>query len=455
MVARDTDDATRSALDHLRDFLRMMEAQSKSASDLLAGGRDQDGITRFGDLLWEMNRFLYLHTQGLEPKWISRYHKVWAQFAPSILQLQIDDDNCLKVAQVFEKLHSGGAGRFRAPHGRTAGLSKEQIANVRFVTAAQDWKLKQTGNPYEVARQHPDWFDPRRIASDPETSVNQILGALGVRPDQTTKRVDYARNGAQFLLQHYEGSAYNLGPKHDFDAAEIREALVEPEDPAYLGHIGFSYKKADMFIRDMYDFDVWRLRRIEALDVPPDINTMRAAIRTGILHGSRPFFTSYLDIYSYQYELVAETTSRAWRRVWERWGELRNNHRVEGPAFFDFLLYEVLARECAALTAAKVLKCRQCSSSSLVKARIRTCPHCGSTDTWTARDRGTSDQFRDLIRRGCGFCEQREGGSCVFDGIITFDRWSLAPPKSISRIGGTGWEDGYAADDEGGGGITS
>lgn len=433
----------------------MLEVQSKSAYDFLAAGREPEGLKKFGNLLWEINRFLYLHPQELEPKWISRYHKVWAQFAPRILQLQIDDDNCLKVAQVFEKLHVGNAGRFRAPQERTSGLSREQIADVRFITAAQDWKLKQKGNPYEIARQHPDWFEPKRIASDPEALINQVLGALGVRPDQATKRVDYARNGAQFLVQHYEGSAYNLGPKHNFDAAEIREALVEPEDAAYLGHIGFSYKKADMFIRDMHDFGVWPLRRIEALDVPPDINTMRAAIRTGILHGSNPFLTSYLDIYSYQYELVAELTSSAWRRVWERWGELPRNHRVEGPAFFDFLLYEILARECAALTTARVMECRQCSRSSLVKSRVRTCPNCGSTDTWVTRERGTPDQFRQLIRRGCSFCAPREKGACVFDDIITFDRWSLAPPKSISRIGGTGWKDGFATEDEGGGGITS
>jgi hypothetical protein len=435
--------------------LRTLEERAKEANQLLAEGEEQRGLEQFGDVLWELNRFLYLHTPGLEPKWISRFHKVWAEFAPRILQLHVDDDQCLKVAGVFERLHAVNGGRFRAPPERTVGLSKEQIANVRFVTAAQDWKLKQKGNPYEIARQHPDWFDSRRIASEPEALINQILGALGVKPDQATKRVDYARNGAEFLLQHYGGSAFELGPNHRFDAAEIREALVEPDDQAFLGHIGFSYKKADMFIRDMYDFGVWPLRKIDALDVPPDINTMRAAIRTGILHTARPFLTSYLDIYSHQYELVAELTSRSWRRVWERWGELPSNHSVEGPAFFDFLLYEILARECAALSAAKLLECRKCGSSNLVKSRIRTCPNCGSTDTWVTPGRGTRDQFNAFIRRGCGFCAQRGNGSCVFDGTITFERWSLAPPKSISRIGGTGWDDGYASDEEGGGGITS
>src|SRR5206468_9656031 len=92
----------------------------------------------------------------------------------------------------------------------------------------------------------------------------RVLAAIGLRPDQASKRVDYARNGAQFLVEHYDGTAFNLGPRHNFDAREIREALVEPEDPNYLEHIGFSYKKADMFIRDMHDFEVWSLHRIEA-----------------------------------------------------------------------------------------------------------------------------------------------------------------------------------------------
>ena len=258
------DEGKADASSYLRGFLQTVEEQSKIAQELLASGEQQKGLERFGDLLWELNVFLYLHTEGLEATWISRFHKIWAEFASRILQLRIDDEQCLKVAQVFERLHSANGGRFRAPLERTAGLSKEQIANVRFITAAQDWKLKQKGNPYEIAREHPDWFEPRRIADDPEASIGRVLAAMGLRPDQASKRVDYARNGAQFLVEHYDGTAFNLGPRHNFDAREIREALVEPEDPNYLEHIGFSYKKADMFIRDMHDFEVWSLHRIEA-----------------------------------------------------------------------------------------------------------------------------------------------------------------------------------------------
>ena len=455
VLGRATDTERERASKHLRDFLQIVEVQSKAAYELLVAGEEREALEKFGDLLWELNRFLYLRTPGLELKWISRFHEVWAEFAPRILRLHVDDDQCLRVAQIFERLHAANGGRFRAPQERTAGLSKEQIANVRFITAAQDWKLKQKENPYEIAREHPEWFEPSRIAADPETSIGQVLAAVGVKPDQLTKRVDYARNGAEFLVKHYGGSAYNLGLRHNHDAAEIRAALVEPDDSDYLGHIGFSYKKADMFIRDMYDFGVWPLHAIEALEVPPDINTMRAALRTGILRGSHPLLTSYLDVYSYQYGLVSDLASRAWRRVWERWGEIPDNHRVEGPAFFDFLLYEILARECAGLVPTKEMQCRHCGSSTLVRARVRTCPNCESTDTWATRARGSQEQFQDLLRRGCDFCAPGGSGTCALEGLITYERWRLSPPKSISRIGGTGWDDGLASDDEGGGGITS
>ncbi len=443
------------ALRYLKEFLESIESRTGEVDRLLTTGKIDEALTQFGDLLWELNTFLYLRVNDLEVNRISRYHSVWSGLASRILDLAVDEDQCLRVARVFEDLHVWHGGRFRAPQERTAELSREEIANVRFFTAAQDWKYRQKINPYVVAKEHPEWFDPHHIADDPEESITRMLAAIGVKADQTKKRVDYARNGAEFLLTHYEGSAYNLGPKHGNNASMIREALVAPEDPDFAEHIGYSYKKADMFIRDMYDFGVWPLQMIEALDVPPDTNTMKAALRTGLIRVRHPLLTSYLDVYSYQYTLISELATEAWRRVWERWGDLPNNHRVEGPAFFDFLLYELLGRQCVALASVKSLKCRRCGASSLVRARTRSCPKCGSTDTHVELVRASAEQFKDLLAHGCDFCGAKDRGRCVLEGIISFERWTLAPPRSISRIGGTGWDDGAASDDEGGGGITS
>ena len=80
---------------------------------------------------------------------------------------------------------------------------------------------------------------------------------------------------------------------------EIKKALAEPEK------YGFSRKKADMFLRDMADLKVWKYKKnIEEINVMSDKNTMRIALRTGILQFRIPLLASYLDVYCYQYSLV-------------------------------------------------------------------------------------------------------------------------------------------------------
>ena len=75
---------------------------------------------------------------------------------------------------------------------------------------------------------------------------------------------------------------------------------------------------------------------------------MRIALRTGILRVRAPLLTSYVDVYDYQYGLIDEYTKIAWRRVWDVWGTLASNHRVESPAMFDFLVYRIGQKCCKA-----------------------------------------------------------------------------------------------------------
>jgi len=210
-----------------------------------------------------------------------------------------------------------------------------------------------------------------------------------------------------------------------------------------------------MFIRDMYDFKVWSLKRIDACDVPPDINTMRIALRTGMLRIRHPLLASYLDIYSEQYGLVSQSTCSVWRRVWDLWGEIAGNHRVDGPILIDYLLYGILAKNCSAMGSVREIVCKKCAKISMVRPRIRTCPHCMSTLTSPAPGHGNPEELGKLLKRGCQFCGEWNDGHCIFEQAVTFERWKLNPPKSISRIRGTGWDDGVAFDDEGGGGITA
>ena len=75
-----------------------------------------------------------------------------------------------------------------------------------------------------------------------------------------------------------------------------------------------------MFIRDMVELGVWPdLSGFDRVDVASDINTMKLALRTGILKTDIPLISSFLDIFCYQYGYIDEMSAQAWRVVWEEW----------------------------------------------------------------------------------------------------------------------------------------
>ena len=86
-----------------------------------------------------------------------------------------------------------------------------------------------------------------------------------------------------------------MGQSHNFDAASIKLGLMS--EPG----MGFRDKKSDMFLRDMTELGVWEYKSgIEHINVASDTNTMRVAIRAGLITGRFPLVSSLLDIYCYQ-----------------------------------------------------------------------------------------------------------------------------------------------------------
>jgi len=58
-------------------------------------------------------------------------------------------------------------------------------------------------------------------------------------------------------------------------------------------------KKADMFMRDMQELGVWELKQFEEVSVASDMNTMRIALRVGIVRVRIPLLSSFLDVFCY------------------------------------------------------------------------------------------------------------------------------------------------------------
>ena len=199
---------------------------------------------------------------------------------------------------------------------------------------------------------------------------------------------------ADFLIEKCNGDAYDIFSMCNQDVIRVRELIAD------LNKIGFSRKKADMFIRDMFDWDVWQAgKNIEEMNVASDTNTMRVALRTGVLETQIPLLASYLDVYCYQYSYMDAMTQRAWRTVWDEWRKIPNNSCPQTPASMDYFIYKSIGK-------------------SNCKPNARKC------------------------------------AICVLDSVCPQEKRNLKPPKSISIIGMTGWESGKT-DGGGGGGIMS
>jgi hypothetical protein len=252
---------------------------------------------------------------------------------------------------------------------------------------------------------------------DKPSQVDDFLRYIGAEA-QYDKRRDFVRNGAKWLIENFGGQALNL-----FEVSGNSVRKLSREMTASTLGMGFSAKKTHMFVRDMFDWGVWEpAADIEDLDIAADANTMRIALRTGILRLTIPTLVpSYMDIYSYQYSLMDRMTVTAWRRVWELWRDIPDNHRVSAPAFFDFFIY-TLGKTTCKKTTPRCLATNDCS-----KIGKEECPAFGSN-----------------------VCN----GHCPFREICPSELKALQPPKSISILGRTGWVSG--ATNEGGGlGITA
>ncbi len=347
------------------------------------------------DVLHAINSYFY-QKNSRNSESFSEFSAFWENWHEQVLSLAIDRDACKRVATILE--HEWAAGRFTHLKDRVdvVGVSPRRIANVRFFTTVQDFKVnihKAPLNHYKDVESA--LFDAARIAADPLLPYT-ILTYLGAQGSQTEKRVEWMRNQSRFLLDRYNGDAYNMGQSHNFDAASIKLGLMS--EPG----MGFRDKKSDMFLRDMTEIGVWEYKSgIEHINVASDTNTMRVAIRAGLITGRFPLVSSLLDIYCYQYELVDQLTQTAWREVWKAWGAANPKTQPKTPASIDYMVYRGIGKTFCTKTA----KCKKAPG----------CP----LDS---------------------HCEQSSR--------------KLQPPKSISIRGMTGWVS--ATSDEGGGlGLSS
>lgn len=393
--------------------------------------------------------------EGEEFQYFSEFHRFWEKNYAEILNARVDRAQAKVAARALAAaLTKYGPTLLSVSH-TTHGLRAAAIAQVRFFTANQDFR-QPPENQYAKRLDDPAHFEAQAVYGDPDGFLH-FMGLTS--QSQTDKRRDFARNAAGFLLKNGI-TAYEIAKHFGHDAVRIRSAIVEEPN------MGYGSKKANMFIRDMVEMNVWSgLSRLDEIDVASDINTMKLALRTRILKTDIPLLSSFLDIFCHQYGNVDTMSAKAWRVVWEEWRQLSPPTAPDSPCRMDFLLYRIGREYCDDNVVRYV--CPEGHSFYNFGARAKLCRVCGSHRKRTV---ASSDgrflpcqlESKDLPRED-GVLLLRDtnlltlfDGRCILEDVCkpkTDEFRILNPPQSISIKGRTGWTNSYSDAGRGGGGM--
>ena len=392
---------------------------------------------------------------GQELQYFSKFHKFWEANHREILNVKIDREKAQLAAEALSKAIKQYGNKILGVANRPQGLSPKAVAQVRFFTANQDFR-EPPKNQFDKYFDDPNRFEAQEIAEDPESFL-KFLGMT--RLSQTDKRTDFAKNAAKFLLDR-NISAFAIAEYYNNDSVVIRERLVN------ASNIGYGLKKANMYLRDMYEWNIWpKLKNFDKIDVASDINTIKLALRTGILQTKIQLLSSFLDIFCYQYSYIDEMSSKAWRVVWEKWTKLDSTTAPLSPCQMDYLIYRI-GREYCKPNVVKY-ECENGHTFYHFGARLKKCPVCSN--------KGINIQAIPKYKlmpcqlnssqlphhNGKIFLRDDNllktfNGICIFEDVCqskTEKFIALNPPKSISIKGQTSWTNSYAYREKGGGGM--
>lgn len=387
-------------------------------------------------------------------EYLSEFHKFWEAHHKEILDCKINDEKCELVADALRAVYVRTGGEAFRKLYDTCGLSKQDICRVRFLTANQDFRGSLDFSKLaKVFRTDNSIFDEELIYDDPSAFINKI----GIADkSQNDKRNDYAKTISKFLLD-YGCTPYGLIDKFDRDIFKLREAIIACDGA------GYGNKKTDMFLRDMVVLGVWdSVSGFEKIDVASDVNTIKVALRTGIIKTEIPLVSSFLDIFCYQYSYIENMNARAWRRVWEIWNQKYPEECIESPCLIDYFVYYIIGKQFCK----EILYQFECETHEHTfmwhSGRNKTCQVCLKNGIKKVKAQPITKMMPCSNKEGyiailetpyvMDLPDEQKIRECPFKNICKDNRY-LQPPKSISILGQTGWTTAYARKGEGGGGL--
>lgn len=416
------------------------------------------------DIVQNINEFLYTNYEGIgttvalgdKYEYFSDFHKYWESHHEEILDAKIDDNKCALVAEALHKVYILTKGKAFAKVAKTykeSKLSDEAICRIRLLTANQDFRnsidFTHLAKAYDA---DPSTFDENFIEHEPSEFLSRLHF---YKLSQTDKRIRYAKTIADFVIHHAE-SPYKLIDSFNYDLYALRNALINCQGA------GYGAKKTDMVLRDMVVLGIWKnTKGFDKINVASDVNTIKVALRTGILKTAIPLVSSFIDIFCYQYSYIDEMNAKAWRRVWELWMQKYPNDNIQSPCLIDFFVYDVVGRQFCKPN----LYIYQCDKESHIfpwhSPNNHTCQICQSKGIRGVRAysigrvMACSNKDGYIAIRKTEFVKNLPSNAkmdvCPFTDICK-EKY-LMPPKSISILGRTGWTSAYSRKGDGGGGL--
>lgn len=413
----------------------------------------------------EINEFLFTTYDGIgslnvlnkEYPFFSDFHKYWDRNYKEIINAEIDISNCSLVANALHDIYLRTNGKAFNSVWDTCGLSDEAVCKIRLLTANQDFRGSRKFSDFaKIYKMDPSIFDINRIINNPDEFImNLKIPNLS----QTDKRANYAKNVALFV-KNKNCEPIELIKVFNNDLGEFKRTLIN-----FPGS-GYGNKKADMFIRDMIVLGIWKdIIGFENIMVASDVNTIKVALRTGILKTSIPLVSSFIDYFGNQYGYIDDMSSKAWKKVWEIWKKEYPGECIQSPCLLDYVIYEIIGRN-VCKESISVFKGIDCNHEFIWHSgKNKTCQECYKN--------GILNKKANVIKKiyPCNI----DDASVVIDNIKVLSKLSdppynncpfksicdknghknLNPPKAISIIGQTGWERAYTDKNNGGGGLMS
>lgn len=415
-------------------------------------------------ILSKTNEYFYTYNENLGTTFIlddyynyfSEFHKFWEKYHKQILNPTIDENKCEKIADILNTLKTEYGNNLFYELYNTFSLKPYEICQIRYFSANQDFRgSRDFEELFKIYSDDPTIFDEYKIFNNPEDFLKNI-GITSL--SQNDKRVKYAKTASEILI-NLSIKPYELFEYFNKDIYEIKKFLLSNRGS------GFGNKKIDMFLRDMVVLGVWKEPiNFDKIDVASDINTIKVALRTGILKTEIPLISSFFDIFCYQYSLIDEMNALAWRKAWEIWKIKHPKNCIESPCLIDYFVYRIIGKEFCKESLC-IYRCETYDHTfKWHSSRNRTCQVCKTSkailidkvlpctdnEGFIYIEKSNFVSGKNAILRSlkeCPFVTVCEPKSQNFK--------KLNPPKSISILGQTGWESARTNSKEGGGGLMS